>query len=299
MFRSPAWRGLWKVRLALHRDYPNTKTALVGKRGKPLEVDSPEQYPSLKDQYESTINYQGDVVKSCIHCHQIGDAQRDIYRTAGKPMPETLLFPYPHPKMLGLILDPEEKATVKQVTPGSLAAEAGLKAGDKIQTLQGQPILSIADVQWVLHNTDPKGGMLIFKIDRNGKPTDLKLTVEDGWRRAGDISWRVSAWGFRRMSTGGLKLDPLPQEQRDKIDLASDQMALLVQHVGQYGPHAAAKNAGFRQGDIIVEFDGRTDLMTDSELLAYGVTEKKAGDQVSVTILRNGKKQTLKLPMQK
>jgi hypothetical protein len=285
--------------LALHRDYPNNKAALAGKRGKPLEFDSPEKYPSLKDQYTSTINYQGDVVKSCIHCHQIGDAQREMYRSAGKPMPEELLFPYPHPKMLGLILDPEEKATVKQVTAGSPAAKAGLLAGDEIHTLQGQPILSIADVQWVLHNTDPDGGTLTFKVDRGGKEADLKMTLEEGWRREGDISWRVSAWGLRRMSTGGLKLDSLPEEERNRLNLDPDQMALLVQHVGQYGPHAAAKNAGFRQGDIIIEFDGRTDLMTDSEVLAYGVTKKKAGENVSVTILRNGRKQTLRLPMQK
>jgi S1-C subfamily serine protease len=285
--------------LELHRDYPKSKAALAGKRGEPLEFDSPEKYPALKDKFTDSLNYQGDVVKSCIHCHQIGDAQRDFYRSAGKPLPETLLFPYPHPKMLGLILDPEEKGTIKQVTPGSQAAKAGLKAGDEITALEGQPILSIADVQWVLHNTDPQGGTLAFTVERNGKPTELKMTLEDGWRRAGDISWRVSSWGLRRMSSGGLKLDPLPQEQRDRLKIPADQMALLVQHVGQYGPHAAAKNAGFRQGDILIEFDGRTDLMTDSELLAYGVTKKKAGDQVSVTILRNGKRQTLKLPMQK
>lgn len=285
--------------LALHKNYPDNKAALAGKRGKPLEVDSPEKYPSLKDQYTNTINYQGDVVKSCIHCHQIGDAQREMYRSEGKPIPEQLLFPYPHPKMLGLILDPEEKSTIKQVTEGSLAEKSGLKAGDEIQSLQGQPILSIADVQWVLHNIDPKGGWLSIQVERGGKPVDVKLSLEEGWRRAGDISWRVSAWGLRRMSTGGLKLDVVPKEQRDRLKIPEGKMALLVQHVGQYGPHAAAKNAGFQQGDIIVEFDGRTDLMTDSELLAYGVTEKKAGDQVSVTILRNGKRQALKLPMQK
>lgn len=285
--------------LALHREYPNNKAALAGKRGKPLEVDSPEQYPALKDKYTNTINYQGDVVKSCIHCHQIGDAQREFYREAGKPIPEKILFPYPHPKTVGLILDPEERATVKQVTEDSAAAKAGVKAGDEIQTLEGQPILSIADVQWVLHNTDPKGGTLTFEVERNGKPAKVKLTLEEGWRRAGDISWRASAWGLRRMSTGGMKVDPLPQEQRDTLNLDADQMALLVQHVGQYGPHAAAKNAGFQQGDIIIEFDGRTDLMTDSALLAYGVTEKKPGDQVSVTVLRNGKPKDLKLPLQK
>ena len=285
--------------LELHKNYPDNKQALAGKRGEPLEVDSPEQYPALKGKYESTINYQGDVVKSCIHCHQIGDAQREMYRSASKPIPEKVLYPYPHPKTLGLILDPEEKASLKAITPGSIAAKAGLKAGDEIVTLAGQPMLSLADVQWVLHNADPAGGTIPVKALRNGKTFELALSLEAGWRRAGDISWRVSAWGLRRMATGGLKLDPLPEEDRARLEIPEDKMALLIKHVGQYGPHAAAKKAGFQQGDIIVEFDGRDDLMTDSDLLAYGVTERKPGEAVPVTVLRNGRKQTLKLPMQK
>jgi serine protease Do len=285
--------------LELHENYPSNKTALAGKRGKPLEVNSPEQYPALKGQYESTINYKGDVVKSCIHCHQIGDAQRELYRAASKPLPEKLIYPYPHPKILGLILDPEEKATLKTVTPGSVAADGGLKPGDEILSLQGQPMLSIADVQWVLHNTDPAGGTLSVAVQRNGKPANARLILEKGWRRAGDISWRVSAWGLRRMAAGGMKLEPLPEAERARLKLPQDHMALVVKHVGQYGPHAAAKKAGVRPGDVIIEFDGRDDLMTDSELLTHGVTARKPGDQVSMTILRNGKKQTLKIPMQK
>jgi serine protease Do len=285
--------------LELHKNYPKNKAALAGKRGEPLEVASPEQYPALKGQYESTINYQGDVVKSCIHCHQIGDAQRDLYRTAGKPIPEKVLFPYPHPKMLGLILDPEEKAALKSITPGSQAAEAGLQAGDEIGSLQRHPILSIADVQWVLHNTDPAGGTIAVEVQRNGKPMQLKLSLAEGWRQAGDISWRVSAWGLRRMSTGGLQLVPLAEDGRARLKIPAGKMALEVKHVGQYGPHATAKRAGFQPGDILIEFDGRDDLMTDTDVLVYGVTERKAGDQVQVKILRNGRQQTLRLPMQK
>ncbi len=262
-------------------------------------MDSPEKYPALKDKYTNALNYEGNVVQSCIHCHQIGDAQRQFYREAGKTIPEKVLFPYPHPKSVGLILDPEEMATVKKVTPGSPAAAAGFQAGDEVKTLNGQPLLSIADVQWVLHNTDPAGGVVPAEVDRGGKRVALELSLEKDWRRAGDISWRVTSWGLRRMSTGGMKLEPLPTEDRHRLKIPAESMALLVRHVGQYGPHAAAKNAGFQPGDVIVEFDGRDDLLTDSAVLAYGVTQKKPGDQVAVAILRNGKKRTLKLPMQK
>lgn len=75
-------------------------------------------------------------------------------------------------------------------------------------------------------------------------------------------------------------------------------MALRIKHVGQYGAHAAGKNAGFQTDDVLVSYDGRTDLMTDSDVLRYGVTARQSGDVVAVEILRGSERKTLKLPMQ-
>lgn len=76
-------------------------------------------------------------------------------------------------------------------------------------------------------------------------------------------------------------------------------MALRVDHVGQYGAHAAAKRAGFREGDVIIEYDGQRDLLRPDDVLAYGVTARQAGDRVPVKILRGRREMTLTLPMQK
>ncbi len=118
--------------LDLHADYPNNRSLVEGKRGGKPEVASPEQYPSLKDKFTDALNYEGDVAKSCIHCHQIGDAQRQYYWSQKLPIPQKVLFPYPHPKSIGLILDPKERATVTSVTAGSPAESSGLREGDKI-----------------------------------------------------------------------------------------------------------------------------------------------------------------------
>ena len=285
--------------LELHADYPANKESLAGKRGTPMEVASPELYPALKDRYTDRLNYQGDVVKSCIHCHQIGDAQREWYRAAGKPIPERVLFPYPHPKVIGLTMNPAERATVKKVAEGSPAESAGLQPGDRIESFDGQPMLSTADVQWVLHNVDPAGGQVPLQVDRDGASVNLSLTLKKGWRREGDISWRVTSWGLRRMVTGGMVLEGLAPDARSERGVPRNGMALLVKHVGQYGAHAAAKKAGFRKDDVIVEFAGRDDLTQEADLLAYGVTERKPGESVEVTVIRGGQKKTLKLPMQK
>ena len=284
--------------LDLHQKYPANKTLLAGKTGPRPLFERPELASSLKDKYTSSLNYSGEVVKSCIHCHQIGDAIRNDYRRRGQAIPEEVLSPYPHPRSLGLILDPTTRATLKAVTKGSLAAEAGLLAGDQIVLLNGQPVLSIADVQWVLQSIPASGGQMRADVSRDGKDHVMTLDLADGWRRLDDISWRASSWGLRRMVTGGLVLVPLSAEERQTHGLPADEMALQIKHVGQYGPHAAGKNAGFQTGDILVSYDGRTDLTTDSDVLRYGVTKRQPGDLVSVEILRGSERKTLKLPMQ-
>lgn len=283
--------------LELHKDYPKNAAALKGKSGgAPLFVH-PEDFPSLKKEFTSRLNYEGDVAKSCIHCHQIGDAVRDYYRSKGESIPATVLNPYPHPKSLGLVLDPDHRATVKTVLPDSIAATAGFQPGDKILSLEGQPLLSMADLQWVLHSAASEGIKLKAIVDRDGTQTEVSLHLSDKWRELDDISWRVSAWGQRRMATGGMVLDTVDPEERGKDGIPAKGMALRVKHVGQYGPHAAAKNAGFQKDDVVVAYDGRSDLATDSDVLRYGVTQHKAGENIPVDVIRNGKRKTLQLPM--
>lgn len=284
--------------LDLHANYPANKESLVAKTGpKPL-FERPELFPSLKEKYTSSLNYSGDVVKSCIHCHQIGDAVREYYQTQNEPIPDEILNPYPHPKALGLILDPARRATVKDLVPGSLMSEAGFRPADTILKLNGQPILSLADVQWVLNGIPSSGGELKAEIERDRESQTLTVPLASGWRNLDDISWRVSAWGLRRMVTGGLVLETASSEERTEAGIASGRMLLKVKHVGMYGPHAAGKNAGFQKDDLVVSYDGRSDLMTDSDLLRYGATQKKVGETVVVGVLRQGESRSLKIPMQ-
>jgi hypothetical protein len=274
--------------LELQAQYPKNRAELAGKRGPAADVAAPELLPGLKGKYTPKLTYESKVVQSCIHCHQIGDAYRDQARLRKEPFPEDLLYPHPHPKAVGLIFDPKERATVLDLVEGSPAARAGFRRGDRIAKLHGQPLVSIADVQWVLHQTSPAGATLTAEVQRGNAVHKIDLTLLKGWRQRDDISWRSSAWGLRRMATGGMLLGPLPAADRARLGIAESSMALLANHVGQYGPHAAAQNAGFRKGDILVSFDGRTDLMRESDLIAHGLSTRRPGDKVNVTILRDG-----------
>jgi S1-C subfamily serine protease len=134
-------------------------------------------------------------------------------------------------------------------------------------------------------------------VRREGKELDLTLDLPAGWRR-GDISWRATTWDLRRMGLGGLKLAELTGQQREAAKLPGDALALRVEHVGEYGAHAVAKRAGFRKGDVLVAFDGLTGTMSESDLLAYAVQRKRPGDEVAVTVLRDGRRETLRFALQ-
>jgi S1-C subfamily serine protease len=196
------------------------------------------------------------------------------------------------------LLNPDEAAAVREVQPGSLAETAGFRAGDQILQLEGQPLLSLADVQWVLHRVPASGGVVTAEVQRGQQQLQISLALPDGWRRLDNIAWRASAWGLRRMAAGGLQLEPVGADERGHDGIPTEGMALRVKHVGQFGPHAAAKNAGFQQGDVLIAIDGRTNLLTESDVLRYGVTERRAGENVPVQVLRGGQSRTLQLPLQ-
>jgi serine protease Do len=289
-------RKAMEAALRMHRDYGEVRPSLSGKQVPPSRYKTPRDYPSLSGKYGEKIDYEGKVAKSCMHCHQIREAERLVYRSAGEPIPDDVLFPYPDPSVLGLKMDPKAMARVERVTPGTPAERAGLHPDDDLVTLGGQPLLSIADLQWVLQNA-PGSTKLPAQVRRDGKAVDLILELPEGWRR-GDISWRATTWDLRRMGLGGMKLAELDEERRGEAKLVGDRMALRVEHVGEYGEHAIAKRAGIRKGDIVVAFDGLTGRMSESELLAYTVQRRRPGDEVSVTVLRDSEKIVLKFRLQ-
>ena len=275
--------------LELHAGYPGNKASLQGKRALATRYKRPGRYPALR-KYEPDLDYRGNVVKSCMHCHQIREAERQMAREARKPMSDEMLFPWPLPDTVGLTMDPKARARVAGVTKGSAAERAGFAVGDEIRSLAGQPLLSTADLQWVLHRT--KGSARLPAVVARGDASrKLTLVLEKSWRDAGDIGWRVSTWDLRRMAFGGMVLEPAP-------DADGKRMRLRAKHVGRYGNHAVALRAGARKGDIVTSFAGQTRHMTESELLRWVLRNRPAGTRVPVTLERGGKTIEIKLRLQ-
>lgn len=283
--------------LELHDGFPANRAALAGKTGPSPRFRAPEDYPSFHGKYTAKLDYEGKVVQSCIHCHQVREAQRLFYRADQKPVPDEVLFPWPMPEVVGLRLDSTERAKIKSVERGSAADQAGGKAGDEILSLAGQPILSIADAQWVLQQAG-SSARIEAQVRRSGRTLTLTLALTEGWRRASDLSWRASTWDLRRMATGGLVLKELPAAKRRELQLNDTQLGLVVDYVGLYGAHAAGKKAGFLKDDVLLGVDGRSDRLSESGLFGFLLQKRMPGETVPVTVWRAGERLTLELPMQ-
>jgi hypothetical protein len=287
--REMSLEGLRKAltaALGLHREYPGNAQALRAKTGPEPKFKVLTEYPWIRQRRRKT----GD----CLHCHHLQNAEQTLYRTRRLPIPEHVLFPWPMPDILGMHMDPQEKAKIHSVAEGSAAAEAGFKAGDEIRTLQGQPILSTADVQWVLHNAG-RTETLRVEVWRGGKARKLTLQLSKDWRSRSDISWRATTGMLRLLGLGKMRLDDLSPTERRRVGLDESKLALRTRLVRQGSPAFAA---GFRTGDILVAIDGMTHHMFETAVLAHNLRNKTPGEQVPVTVLRMDRHVDLKLSIQ-
>jgi serine protease Do len=283
--------------LELHRGYPGNRASLAGKQGAPSPYKTPVNIPALDGKYRLELDWQGKVVPSCVHCHQIGDALRLTHRKKGGTVPAELIYPMPAPETLGLTLALDEIAGVESVRAGSPAGQAGFQTGDKITSLAGQPLISVADFSWALQRA-PDSGSLAAVVKRGTGEKSLELKLPPGWRSKSDISRRVGTWEMRAMALGGLLLEDVSDEARAGRGLKNDSLALLVKHVGQYGKHAAAKKAGFQKDDVIVEIDGLAGRLTEGEVIGHLLQKHPPGQQVKTVVLRAQQRVELLLPMQ-
>ena len=295
---TASFRAALEGALAVHRGYPGNKADLTGKQGGPTPFKEPVAIPLLAEKYPRELDWKGQVVKSCVHCHMVGDAFRGYYRSERLPMPLEWLYPFPQPETIGLSLAPEKAATVSAVEPASAAALAGLQVGDGLVKLGGQPLVSTADVSWILHRAPDGGATLPVELVRGGRTMTVPLVLSGGWRLHTDVTGRAAVWPMRGMALGGLVVEELGQERRQQRGIDDGKLALFVKGVGKYGNHAAAGKAGFHKDDIVVEIDGLTTQLTESELLGHLLTKRFPGEKVKTVVLRDDKRVELMLPMQ-
>ena len=110
---------------------------------------------------------------------------------------------------------------------------------------------------------------------------------------AREVIGQLRQFGIARRGWIGVRIQPVTQEIAEGLGLSTTQGA-LVNDVTQGGP---AAKAGLASGDLITGFDAKP--VPDDRALPRIVADTPVGKTVNIDVLRKGRKQTLKITVQR
>ena len=142
-------------------------------------------------------------------------------------------------------LDKPEGALVSSVEDGGPAAKAGLKPGDIVRKVDGQPVVGAGDLPAALGMRAP-GDKVELELWRDGKPVTVTARLGDAGERVASAESRPTAPGQGKL---GLALRPLQPAEAAESGVSQ---GLVVAQVS--GPSAMA---GVRPGDLLLAVNGK------------------------------------------
>jgi serine protease Do len=180
-------------------------------------------------------------------------------------------------------LERPDGALVSQVAPKSAAAGAGLKPGDVILSVDGEPVIRAGTLSSRIGLAKP-GEKVTLKVWRDHGAHDFDLALG----RATDDSGKdveeaaAAATGQGKL---GLALRPLTREERGQAQIEHGMVIESVQ-----GPSA---KAGVEQGDVLLAINGKP---VDSIDDVRRVLEHKP-KSVALLVMREGERIFVPVPL--
>jgi len=177
-------------------------------------------------------------------------------------------------------LDKPAGALVAQVLDGGPGAKGGLRVGDVILALDGQPIVVSADLPHLVGNLKP-GTKVQLDVVRGGERQNLALNVGALPEAGEELAAAGQEEGASRSSNRlGVTVIDLTAEQKKALEL---QGGALIREV-QSGPAALI---GLRPGDVITHLNNQS---IDSAKTFGKVAEALPKNRsVSMRVLRQGR----------
>jgi serine protease Do len=197
-------------------------------------------------------------------------------------------------------------AIVQEVREDSPAAKAGIAKGDVILNFAGEKVRSVAVLQRLVRETPP-GRTVSMEISRSGRtrtiPAEIAKAPDEDWTshfempeiRIPDV--HVPNFDFNMMFGGpprlGISADELTPQLADYFGVKEGK-GVLVREVEKGTP---AEKAGLKAGDVIVKVND-TDVASVGALRRALHEDSGNKNQVTLTIVRNRKEQTLNVQLE-
>lgn len=162
-------------------------------------------------------------------------------------------------------------ALVAEVTPDSPAARSGIKEGDVITSVNGQPVTDSNNLALTVSGVAP-GAKLSFEILREGKVVTLEATAGERPGSGHGATGSLSS-GDDVGVLNGVAVDDLNPESRQQFNLPAHLHGAIIASVA---PDSAAARAGISAGDVILEINRhRVESSQDAVQLSEKAESKK------------------------
>lgn len=156
------------------------------------------------------------------------------------------------------------------------AAKAGLRPGDIVLSVDGKEISTLDQLVRIVGDL-PVGKSVAFSLIRDGKPMQLKVTIEE--RKESAASDYSKLWP-------GLEVSALSAEQAQQLKLPKGVAGVAVVNIVARSPASAA---GLKVGDVVVQVnDGAVKTVGDF----YRALNDSRASKIQFTVYRNGEKLT-------
>jgi serine protease Do len=139
-------------------------------------------------------------------------------------------------------------ALVSSVAPGGPAGEAGLKPGDVVRSVDGQPVETSSDLSSRVAAKGP-GARVGLDVLRDG--ADRKIDVRLGTFPDEDQTQASAGEAHGKL---GLALRTLTPDVAQGLDLPADAHGVVIVQVE---PGSPADSAGLQERDVVVSVDGQ------------------------------------------
>lgn len=156
------------------------------------------------------------------------------------------------PELAAALDVPGEGVLVNEVVSGTPAAAAGMRDGDVITAIDGQPAVDVSKLRLEVSNRAP-GSKAVFSVTRDGKA--MEVSVEIGRLPAEGVA-ALAPGAFGRPQTrpspllDGLEAANLGAAEHQRFGIPENVQGIVVTRVE---PGSKAAEAGLRPGDVITE----------------------------------------------
>jgi serine protease Do len=138
---------------------------------------------------------------------------------------------------------------ISGVSPGGPADHAGIKTGDIITAIDGQPTNDPNELRNRIASSAP-GTQVTLTLQRNGKEMQVKATLDELTPQEAQTKQGGSDQGDGEGGALGLSVQPLTPDDAAQLGLSRGTKGLVVQSIDPTGP---AAESGIQSGDVIVE----------------------------------------------